>query len=423
MAYLITTTNGTVLGQIEPQTTNTTFSSLTLIGQALENYGQYLNDDLIALTENFADSSSPINPLPGQIWYNTTSQTLNYYNGIGYSIVASEIWVEDNFVPTESFTNSSNIITNIIASSGFSSSGTKPNYSANNYILNSDSLLSAIGKLDAALAASGNESAYLTIAAAEAEYLTITNAESTYAPLVSAALTGSPTSTTPGNNNNSTRIATTAFVANNYVSNATAASTYAPLNAPNLTGQATAPTVSYTDDSNRIATTAFVNNLTNNNNNAIFSDIAATYLSITNAQTYYAALVSPGFGGSPTAPTPGTGNNSNIIATTAFVQNTITNGFTINTSENGYQKFPNGFYFQWGTFTSSGGQFVYFPIAFPNACLNVVASVYATPGDFQDVVHVGAWNYAGVNLYTGQTLYYDGTLSGGIGVTYFAIGY
>ena len=43
---------------------------------------------------------------------------------------------------------------------------------------------------------------------------------------------------------------------------------------------------------------------------------------------------------------------------------------------NGYQKLSNGLIIQWGRSSASGGRTISFPIAFPNACLNVVASAY-----------------------------------------------
>lgn len=67
------------------------------------------------------------------------------------------------------------------------------------------------------------------------------------APLASPNLSGSPTSTTPAPGDNSTRIATTAFVAG-----------YAPLASPAFTGTPTAPTPAATDSSQTVATTAFV---------------------------------------------------------------------------------------------------------------------------------------------------------------------
>lgn len=62
------------------------------------------------------------------------------------------------------------------------------------------------------------------------------------APLESPALTGNPTAATQNNADNSTRIATTAFVKNqSYLTTTTAASTYAPLASPIFTGTVRLP--------------------------------------------------------------------------------------------------------------------------------------------------------------------------------------
>jgi hypothetical protein len=58
-----------------------------------------------------------------------------------------------------------------------------------------------------------NANRFLTTAGASSSYLTATNAAGTYAPLANAALTGTPTAPTAASGNNSTQIATTAFVA------------------------------------------------------------------------------------------------------------------------------------------------------------------------------------------------------------------
>lgn len=70
----------------------------------------------------------------------------------------------------------------------------------------------------------------------------------------------------------------------------------APLASPALTGTPTAPTPATVDNSVNIATTAFVKNQA------------------------YATLASPALSGTPTAPTAAVGTNSNQISTTAFVQ-------------------------------------------------------------------------------------------------------
>lgn len=82
-----------------------------------------------------------------------------------------------------------------------------------------------------------------------------------YAQLGSPAFTGNPTVPTQTTNDNSTRVASTAYVQNNlvsYLTTANAATTYAPLSSPGLTGNPTAPTPVFNDSDTSIATTAFV---------------------------------------------------------------------------------------------------------------------------------------------------------------------
>lgn len=81
------------------------------------------------------------------------------------------------------------------------------------------------------------------------------------APLLSPTFTGVPLSVTPSNSDNSTKIATTAFVKNQgYLTAATATSTYAPLVSPTFTGTPVAPTASLGTDTTQIATTEYVQN-------------------------------------------------------------------------------------------------------------------------------------------------------------------
>lgn len=73
----------------------------------------------------------------------------------------------------------------------------------------------------------------------------------TKADLNTPAFTGSPTAPTPPADNNSTRLATTAYVQ-------TELNDFAPLASPALTGVPTAPTASIGTDTTQLATTAFV---------------------------------------------------------------------------------------------------------------------------------------------------------------------
>jgi hypothetical protein len=74
------------------------------------------------------------------------------------------------------------------------------------------------------------------------------------APLDSPAFTGNPTAPTQGPSDNSTKVATTAFVTNKFAG----VGGFAPLNSPAFTGNPTAPTAGAGDNDTSIATTAFV---------------------------------------------------------------------------------------------------------------------------------------------------------------------
>jgi Chaperone of endosialidase len=100
----------------------------------------------------------------------------------------------------------------------------------------------------------------------------------------------------------------------------------APNDSPAFTGSPTAPTQAPGDNDTSIATTAFVNAaVTAMNVVASFNTrkgaVVLTLSDVTGAGG--APLASPTFSGSPTAPTPGAGDNSTKLATTAFVQSKV----------------------------------------------------------------------------------------------------
>jgi hypothetical protein len=168
--------------------------------------------------------------------------------------------------------------------------------------------LNTLNKLAAAL---GNDSGFS---------VTVTNALALKAPLANPIFTGNPQGPTVTSTDNSTKLATTAFVqtalaalvasapaaldtlnelaaalgndANFATTIATALGLKAPLTSPALLGAPTAPTAGGGTNTAQIATTAFVQ----------------------------AILTSPALLGAPTAPTAGGGTNTAQIATTAFVQ-------------------------------------------------------------------------------------------------------
>jgi hypothetical protein len=81
MAYNIIHANGTSLTTIADGDTNTSSTSLTLIGRNVATYGEALNNNLVHLLENYANSTAPSNPINGQLWYDTSNNQLKFFNG------------------------------------------------------------------------------------------------------------------------------------------------------------------------------------------------------------------------------------------------------------------------------------------------------------------------------------------------------
>jgi len=176
----------------------------------------------------------------------------------------------------------------------------------------------------------------------------------------SVALGGNPTTTTQSSGNNSTRIATTAFVMSNSINsedNAATATKLATARTIDITGDITATAVAF-DGSANISISAAVNNNSHSHTTSNLSDTDVTKEALNYAQDLYgtgvtttefdkldgltptttelnyvdgvtsaiqtqlnakAALVSPAFTGTPTAPTQSSGDSSSSLATTAFV--------------------------------------------------------------------------------------------------------
>jgi len=95
MSYFINKTDGTAIVVLDG-TKDTTSTSLTLLGKLSSNYGENQNENFVRLLENFAYNTSPINPITGQLWYDTTNRTIKVYdlsddswNSVGTSIVGN----------------------------------------------------------------------------------------------------------------------------------------------------------------------------------------------------------------------------------------------------------------------------------------------------------------------------------------------
>jgi len=84
MTYYINKTDGNLLAELPDGQFDTVNSSLTLVGKNVTNFGEILNENLVRLLENFSSSSSPENPIKGQLWYDASTGRLNVYDGASF---------------------------------------------------------------------------------------------------------------------------------------------------------------------------------------------------------------------------------------------------------------------------------------------------------------------------------------------------
>ena len=66
--------------------TDTSHTSLVLVGKNYAGYGEFFNTNFVKLLENFAYSDSPSNPIRGQLWWDTTHNILKVYSGTSWKI-------------------------------------------------------------------------------------------------------------------------------------------------------------------------------------------------------------------------------------------------------------------------------------------------------------------------------------------------
>lgn len=343
MSYTINRYNQSLLVTI-PDGTLDTSTSLSLAGRNFPGYGPYLNENQVYLLENFAGTTSPVNPISGQLWYNTATGVINVYNGSQFSGLASTAMLSANVASIESkiAANVSTINTAILSNvSALNANAASQNTQIVDLWSNAAAQNTQIVNLWANAASQNTQIVNLWSNAA-----TQSTAIDARAPIASPTLTGNPRSVTASAGDRSTTIATTAFVMTQddtrreYVdtaieANISALTSYADssldlkanISSPTLTGTPLAPTASVGTRTTQLATTAYVmaqddvRRLYVDNN--IAANIASLTGSLTNGLDTKAPINNPTLTGTPRSVTPSTGDNSTKIATTAFVQGEI----------------------------------------------------------------------------------------------------
>ena len=282
MSYVINNSRGQVIAVVADGTINQSATSLALVGRSVNNYGEYENENYVFLLENSANDTAPNNAIVGQIWYDTSTDTLAAYSTANsWVLLATQDYVQAQKI-SPVFTG--------IPQAPTASTGTATTQLATTAFVTSSPAFTGVPT--APTASTGTATTQLATTAF------VTN---------SPAFAGSPTATTAPSGTANTRIATTEFVTNS----------------PALAGVPTAPTAGPGTSTTQLATTAFVTLAIGN------KETANTQL-YGNNSTYIATTAfvqgekfSPTFTGVPKAPTASNVTANTQIASTAFVNNAV----------------------------------------------------------------------------------------------------
>ena len=80
MAYAIDRYNNTLLTSVEDGTVDQT-TDLKFIGKNYAGYGEIQNENFLFLLENFSGANQPSRPISGQVWFDSGTSKLKFYDG------------------------------------------------------------------------------------------------------------------------------------------------------------------------------------------------------------------------------------------------------------------------------------------------------------------------------------------------------
>jgi len=287
MSYIINNSRGDVIAVVADGTVNTSATDLALVGRALTDYGTYENENYVFLLENFANNSAPLQPITGQLWYNTATDIISSYS-------MANTWVA---LATQNYVEAQKIspVFSGVPTAPTAAAGTSNTQIATTAFVTQSPQFAGVPTAPTAAAGTSNTqiatTAFVTqspqfagvpTAPTAAAGTSTTQLATTEFVSQSPQFFGTPVANIPANFDNSSRVATTSFVQAQKIS-------------PTFSGTPTAPNPNYGDSSGNIATTAWVQG----------------------------EKFSPGFTGAPTAPTAALSTSNTQIATTQFVATAI----------------------------------------------------------------------------------------------------
>jgi len=138
MSITVTKTNNDVLVVIEDGINDDSTTSLNLLGRNYIGYSERIADNQVRQLENFANDTAPTNPLDGQLWYNTTNNTLSVFDqDIGWSVLTisatsgtaptnpkvGDLWFDTGLLQLNAWTGSAWLVIGPTTPSGFGFTG------------------------------------------------------------------------------------------------------------------------------------------------------------------------------------------------------------------------------------------------------------------------------------------------------------
>lgn len=87
MAYQVDKYNGTFLVSVADGTIDTS-TDLRFVGKNYAGYGEVQNENFLHLLENFANATAPTKAITGQIWYDSDTKKIKFYDGTRFKIAS-----------------------------------------------------------------------------------------------------------------------------------------------------------------------------------------------------------------------------------------------------------------------------------------------------------------------------------------------
>jgi len=384
MSYFVNKTDGSVIVVLDG-TKDTTSTSLVLFGRLTTNYGDQTNENFVRLLENFSNSTSPANPISGQLWFDRNTNNIKAYT-------TDNAWVTVGSVIQGNVDISGNLA---LGPHNFAIKDLDGNVQITNNLTNGN--VSIFSNVD------GVSTRALHINSLTGLVEVSANAMSNFGVTTKLYVDSRIQATTSTGDTN--LLANVAIINANLVArintendlraNIIAANaqidlrdTISRVNAINLA-------INSALTSNVAAANARVNaanvNITDVNNRLDSVNLARD-ISLTANLSYKSNIASPAFTGTPTAPTASSGTNTTQIATTAFVTDAVTTlGGSIDFTPYATKASP----------TLTGA-----PLA-PNVAASTNTSQIATTAFVHSVLPKGIilmWSGAVVNIPTGWAL-------------------